>query len=282
MEETVSSMGQLRQWMESPLVEPRRRERSIVVLPKMRHDTEHRWEACATTDIGLVRQGNEDSFDMRLEQGIFVICDGMGGAAAGEVASKMAVESFLAELDESLSVPPDDAAIRRAFHAAHDRVRRAAANDASLRGMGTTLVALLLDAENNLGHLVHAGDSRCYRFRESHLEQMTHDHSFVEEQVRSGQLTIAEARRSPLRNVITRAIGSAEPTEPEIARVDLSPGDIYLLCSDGLTRDVTDDTLREILAEDGKNLSQACTELVQEALSAGGHDNITCMLVRVL
>jgi serine/threonine protein phosphatase PrpC len=276
-------MGALRQWMESPLAEPRRRERSIVVLPKMRRDAKHRWEVCASTDIGRVRQGNEDSFDMRLEQGIFIVCDGMGGAAAGEVASKLAVESFLTELDGlAASGPPDDAAIRRAFHAAHDRVRSAAADDPTLRGMGTTLVALLLDADHNLGHLVHAGDSRCYRFRENHLEQMTHDHSFVEEQVRSGQLTAAEARRSPLRNVITRAIGSSEVTEPEIARVDLSRGDIYMLCSDGLTRDVTDDTLREILEEDGKNLSTACTEMVQEALAAGGHDNITCMLVRLL
>jgi PPM family protein phosphatase len=276
-------MGPLRQWMELPLTRPERRGRSIVVLPRMRRDTNHKWEAAAMTDIGLVRQGNEDSYDMRLEQGIFVVCDGMGGAAAGEVASKMAVESFLAELEESNgNGPPDDAAIRRAFHAAHDRVRNAAANDPSLRGMGTTLVALLLDAGHNLGHLVHAGDSRCYRFRENHLEQMTHDHSFVEEQVRSGQLTAAEARRSPLRNVITRAIGSSEPTQPEITEVDLSPGDIYLLCSDGLTRDVTDDMLREILEAEGKNRPSACTELVQEALSAGGHDNITCMLVRIL
>jgi serine/threonine protein phosphatase PrpC len=276
-------MSSLRQWMESYRAGPPGGERSIVVLPTMRRDSKQRWEAVASTDTGLVRQGNEDSYDMRLERGMFVVCDGMGGAAAGEVASKLAVESFLASLDETQAeAAVDDAAIRRAVQSADERVRDTAQNDPSLRGMGTTLVALVLpERDSHLGFVVHAGDSRCYRFRENHLEQMTADHSFVEEQVRQGQLTEAEARRSPLRNVITRAIGSQEPTDPEVAQVDLSRGDVYLLCSDGLTREVTDEGIREVLEEE-KNLSVACTELVQEAVANGGRDNITCILVRIL
>jgi len=238
-----------------------------------------RWEAVASTDVGLVRQGNEDAYEIELEEGGFVVCDGMGGAAAGEVASKIASETFLAALKD---VPLlEDNAIKAAVRAADDKVREEAAKDASLRGMGTTLVALLLKDTGTLAYLVHAGDSRCYRFREHHLEQLTADHSFVEEQVRSGQLTPEEALRSPLRNVITRAIGSAEPTVPEITQVDLSPGDVYLLCSDGLTREVPDDKLRAILAGQPQ-LSEACSQLVQAAIAGGGRDNITCILVRIL
>jgi protein phosphatase len=245
----------------------------------MRRDSKKRWEAVASTDTGLVRKGNEDAYEMQLEQGGFVVCDGMGGAAAGEVASKIASETFLAALEK---VPLlDEAAIRAAVREADDKVREEAAKDPSLRGMGTTLVALLLKDTGTLAYLVHAGDSRCYRFRENHLEQMTADHSFVEEQVKSGQLTAEEALRSPLRNVITRAIGSSEPTVPEITQVDLSPGDVYLLCSDGLTREVPDEILRKILTAE-RNLSSACAELVQEALASGGRDNITALLVRIL
>jgi protein phosphatase len=245
----------------------------------MRRDTQKRWEAVASTDTGLVRKGNEDAYDMQLEQGGFVVCDGMGGAAAGEVASKIASETFLAALEK---VPLlDEAAIRAAVREADDKVRDEASKDSSLRGMGTTLVALLLKDTGTLAYLVHAGDSRCYRYREDHLEQMTADHSFVEEQVRSGQLTPEEALRSPLRNVITRAIGSAEPTVPDITQVDLSSGDIYLLCSDGLTREVPDEKLRSILHEQ-PHLSDACASLVQAAIASGGRDNITALLVRIL
>jgi protein phosphatase len=248
----------------------------------MRRDSKKRWEAVASTDTGLVRKGNEDAYDMRIDPGVFVVCDGMGGAAAGEVASKLATENYMAALDSAGASGVIAAAdIREAVRAADDSVRGAARNDATLRGMGTTLVSLVLQQDARLAYLVHAGDSRCYRYREDHLEQMTADHSFVEEQVKSGQLTAEEALRSPLRNVITRAIGSSEPTEPEITEVDLSPGDVYMLCSDGLTKEVSDETLRKILHAE-RNLSSACAELVQEALAGGGRDNITCLLVRIL
>jgi protein phosphatase len=191
----------------------------------------------------------------------------------------MATESFLAWLEGSDRL--DAATVRQAVRSADDAIRNAASKDSALRGMGTTLVALLVQQDGSRAWLTHAGDSRCYRLREKHLEQLTADHSFVEEQVRSGQLTAEEAQRSPLRNVITRAIGSSEPTEPEITEVDLSPGDVYLLCSDGLTREVRDEKLRSVL-NDQKNLTLACTDLVQMANASGGRDNITCMLVRIL
>jgi protein phosphatase len=269
----------LHEWMELHLASPARKEPTIVVLPQMLRDSKSRWEAVAATDRGLVRQGNEDAYGLRVEEGAFVVCDGMGGAAAGEVASHMATESFLAWLEGSDRL--DAATVRQAVRSADDAIRNAASKDSALRGMGTTLVALLVQQDGSRAWLTHAGDSRCYRLREKHLEQLTADHSFVEEQVRSGQLTAEEAQRSPLRNVITRAIGSSEPTEPEITEVDLSPGDVYLLCSDGLTREVRDEKLRSVL-NDQKNLTLACTDLVQMANASGGRDNITCMLVRIL
>lgn len=265
--------------MEGHLDGPTASERNIVVLPEMQHDIKHRWEAAASTDTGLLRKGNEDAFEMDMDGGAFVICDGMGGAAAGEVASKLAAHSFMAAINASGK--PDEQKIRDAVRNADDAVRQAAQLDPSRRGMGTTLVALVVEKDAKLAFLVHAGDSRCYRFREDHLEQMTADHSFVEEQVRSGQITPEEAQRSPLRNVITRAIGSSEPTEADIMEIDLSSGDIYLLCSDGLNREVSDETLRDVLKKE-RNLSSACSELIQEAISEGGRDNITCMLVRIL
>jgi len=266
-------------WMEQHLPLPARKEPTIVVLPQMQRDSKHRWEAVAATDRGLVRQGNEDAFGLRVEEGAFVVCDGMGGAAAGEVASHMATEAFLAWLDGAEKL--NSSTVRMAVRSADDAIRNAAAKDHALRGMGTTLVALLMQPDSARAWLAHAGDSRCYRLRENHLEQLTADHSFVEEQVRSGQLTAEEAQRSPLRNVITRAIGSSEPTEPEITEVDLSPGDIYMLCSDGLTREVRDEKLLSMLTEQ-RNLSLVVSDMVRAANASGGRDNITCMLVRIL
>jgi protein phosphatase len=248
-------------------------------MPDMQEDTKGRWEAAAATNIGLVREGNEDAYGIRLERGAFVVCDGMGGAAAGEVASRIATESFLATLDglEEFSHDGARAAVKRADQA----VREAAQKDERRQGMGTTLVALLLGEDARHGWLVHAGDSRAYRLRNGLLEQMTSDHSFVEEQVRSGQLTREEAERSPLRNVITRAVGSSAATEPDVLPIEVVAEDIFLLCTDGLTREVGHDGLLKVMMKD-KNLSTACAALVKAALASGGRDNITCLLVRVL
>lgn len=243
----------------------------------MQADTKGRWQAAAATNIGLVREGNEDAYGIELERGAFVVCDGMGGAAAGEIASRVATESFLATIDglEEFSQDGARAAVKRADQA----VREAAQKDERRQGMGTTLVALLLADNARHGWLVHAGDSRAYRLRNGMLEQMTADHSFVEEQVRSGQLTREEAERSPLRNVITRAVGSSAATEPDVLPIEVAAGDLFLLCTDGLTREVGHDGLVKVLKTE-QDLAVACTALVKAALASGGRDNITCLLVR--
>jgi protein phosphatase len=143
--------------------------------------------------------------------------------------------------------------------------------------MGTTLVGLLV--EDRRAWMVNVGDSRGYRLRNSHLEQITLDHSLVEEQIRLGQMSPEEALRSPLKNVITRALGTQSVVTPDIFEVETKPGDLFLLCSDGLIREVPDSHLESLLCLDS-TLEEMCTRLVDAANEAGGHDNITCILVR--
>jgi protein phosphatase len=143
--------------------------------------------------------------------------------------------------------------------------------------MGTTLVGLL--AEDRRVWVINVGDSRCYRLRALHLEQLTLDHSLVEEQVRLGRMTPAEALRSPMRNVITRALGTQSRVTPDIFALEAEPGDLFLLCSDGLTREISDAQIESLLGIE-LTLDELCARLVNSAKKAGGHDNITCLLVR--
>jgi PPM family protein phosphatase len=154
-----------------------------------------------------------------------------------------------------------------------------AANDSRLHGMGTTLVALLVQGRKVW--VAHVGDSRCYRYRKGVLEQLTHDHSLVDEQVKLGQLTREEADRSPLRNVITRAVGSQRSVSTEISEFETMPGDLFLLCSDGLTRELADGRIENVLNETD-DLDQICKHLIDAANDAGGRDNVTCVLVRTV
>ncbi len=228
---------------------------------------------------GRVRKGNEDTCDARPENGLFVVCDGMGGAAAGEVASKLAADTFLAHLAASPS--PDPATrLEAAIHAANDTVYQHACRHPELRGMGTTLVALLLEPTSLT--LAHVGDSRCYLFRDRTLTPLTQDHSLVEEQLRSGQITAAQALHHPMRNIITRAVGSQPEVEPEIHTLTPHPGDLYLLASDGLTRDLTGEDLANIFLDAGPHLdlNSLAQRLIDTANQAGGGDNITVLLLR--
>ena len=235
--------------------------------------------AAAATDRGCKRPSNEDAFGYSVEDGIFVVCDGMGGAAAGEIASSLAVDEVLRllagrGLNGHLALP--DAA-EQAVIAANQVILSRAQRNRRLSGMGTTLVALTVEE----GHawVLNVGDSRCYRLRKGRLEQMTLDHSLVEEQVRIGRMTPSEALRSPLRNVITRALGTQSCVTPDVFGIETEPGDLFLLCSDGLTRELPD-AMIETLLSSGKALGEICTRLVDAAKKAGGHDNITCVLVR--
>jgi len=260
-------------------------------MPKL---CKYGYQAASASHRGKVRAANEDSFGISAEEGLFVVCDGMGGAAAGEVASRIAVDSMLSSFsttDQALAkkgaaadvVPSPgetgvSASLRDAVDDANLRVYSQAANDSRLHGMGTTLVAML--AREKSAWVAHVGDSRAYRYRDGILEQLTRDHSLVDEQVKLGQLTREEADRSPLRNVITRAVGSQRSVNAEISEVETAPGDLFLLCSDGLTRELPDARI-EALLKKAKDLDAVCEQLVNAANDAGGRDNVTCIVVRV-
>lgn len=237
-------------------------------------------QVAACTDTGAVRSNNEDAFSYCTEQGIFVVCDGMGGAAAGEVASHMAADCMV---DMLCGDPPAKkrAAIEKAVAEANRRVFVRSQREAGLIGMGTTLVMAVVDEGS--ATLVHIGDSRCYLLRNGQLQRCTQDHSLVDEQLRLGQITEHEAEVSPYRNIITRAIGTHPTVEPEFREVRISEGDLLLLCSDGLTREVSEEQIAQIagLAQPAGDLDSVCQALVDAAKASGGRDNITCVLVRV-
>lgn len=241
------------------------------------------YTAAAATDRGRKRPSNEDAFGFSVEHGVYLVCDGMGGAAAGEIASSIAVDEMLRLLvgiakerrgSETIALPP---MIETAVAAANEAIYSRSQRNYKLSGMGTTLVGLLVDERS--AWVLNVGDSRCYRLRNQRIEQITMDHSLVEEQVRLGRMTRMEALRSPLRNVITRALGTQARVSADIFEVGAEPGDLFLLCSDGLTRELSDGLIESLL---GSNLSldAACSRLVEAAKKAGGHDNITCILVR--
>jgi len=201
----------------------------------------------------------------------------MGGAAAGEIASSLAVDEMMRLLTGRDGTHPllDDA--EAAVASANAAIFSRAQNSQNLSGMGTTLVTLL--AEDQRGWMLNVGDSRGYRMRGAKLEQITLDHSLVEEQVRMGRMDPAEAQRSPFKNVITRALGTQSSVTPDIFELENEPGDLFMLCSDGLTRELADPTIEWILKLD-LPLQELCARLVAAANDAGGHDNITCLLVR--
>jgi PPM family protein phosphatase len=244
------------------------------------------------SDVGCVREANEDAVGIAADDGLFVVCDGMGGGAAGEVASNLAVESFLAavreqEFGSSAEAGEISEGLRYAVVDANSLVLQRSRLSVEFRGMGTTLVALWVRRGRIEGKvrrgawLVHVGDSRCYRLRDEALAPLTVDHSLVEQQVRMGEITAEEAEKSTMRHVITRAVGVDARVEPEMSVAEAQKGDVFLLCSDGLTREVPDARVADLMRKE-RRLEDACRALINEARLKGGRDNITCLLVRVL
>jgi serine/threonine protein phosphatase PrpC len=236
------------------------------------------YEAAGASDQGRTRKSNEDSYGLNLNNSEgacnFVVCDGMGGAAAGEVASRLAVEAMLHAMSHGVLTPET---FQQAVGAANSSVHRSAVQDPTRAGMGTTLVAMA--TRGNRAWVAHVGDSRCYRLRDGKLERLTLDHSLVDEQVRLGQLTPAQAETSPMRNVITRAVGTQDEVDADVSEFVVEPGDLYLLASDGLMREVSDEHIAKILRA-ARGLEEACAQLIAAANEAGGRDNITCVLAR--
>lgn len=226
------------------------------------------------TDTGRQRSENEDSLFVRAP--IFVVADGMGGAQAGEVASKAAADSF----DRDLPEGPPEQFLRETIEAANRRIHELARADPSRAGMGTTITAAIVDAQAEEVGVGHVGDSRAYRLRRGQLERLTRDHSLVEEMRRKGQITDAQAEDHPQRSIITRALGPEPDVEVDLQTVPAAPGDVFLLCSDGLTTMVSEERIAAILAGAG-SMREAVRTLVDEANGAGGRDNITALAFRV-
>lgn len=225
----------------------------------------------AASSIGLVRRQNEDSYVAG--DGVWAVCDGMGGAQAGEVASEAACRAISGL---AMGSSADDLQSRVAQ--ANAEIFNLALSESTLQGMGTTLTAAVWDGEQLT--LAHVGDSRAYLLRSGALEQLTRDHSLVGEMVRQGRLTLEEAAVHPHRSVITRALGTEEHVEPDITRVPLQVADRLVLCSDGLTGQVADGRLAELLGQAAEPQA-AAQALVKEALANGGDDNVTVVVLFV-
>ncbi|HEV7615429.1 MAG TPA: Stp1/IreP family PP2C-type Ser/Thr phosphatase [Solirubrobacterales bacterium] len=220
------------------------------------------------TDTGRQRSANEDSLFTRAA--VFVVADGMGGAQAGEVASKAAAESFDRELPEA----PPERVLRETIEQANAAIYERARKDPDLAGMGTTITAAIVNLEAEEVAIGHVGDSRAYRSRGGKFERLTRDHSLVEEMRRKGQLTEAQAQDHPQRSIITRALGPEPDVEVDVQTVPAQAGDIFLLCSDGLTTMLPDEEIARLLSR-ATSLQSAVRALVDEANRAGGRDNIT-------
>jgi PPM family protein phosphatase len=275
----------------------------------------------ALTDLGLRRPANEDSCVCRPELGLYAVCDGMGGHAAGEIASRAAadsIEAFIQHTDgvgEDYTWPfkylrdrgVDGNRLVFALLMANREIGQRVADDPALRGMATTAVCLLIGTRDSgpgtrysggaprtpnpesripdvLPALVaHVGDSRAYLWRDGALDQITRDHSWVEEQIASGVLDEEEARRHPWRNLVTRALAGAEDPIVDLTPIDLEPGDRILLCSDGLTSPLTSEAVAEIMARTPTGQpGELCRALVGAANDAGGPDNITVIVVDIV
>jgi len=226
------------------------------------------------TDTGRQRSENEDSLFVRAP--IFVVADGMGGAQAGEVASKAAAEAF----DRDLPDAPPERVLRETIEAANREIHELARSDPSRAGMGTTITAAIVNGQAEEVGIGHVGDSRAYRLRGGKLERLTRDHSLVEEMRRKGQITDAQAEDHPQRSIITRALGPEPEVEVDVQTVPASAGDVFLLCSDGLTTMVGEERIASVLGA-ADSMAAGVRALVDEANRAGGRDNITALAFRL-
>jgi protein phosphatase len=248
-------------------------------------------EAFGITDVGRKRKHNEDAYALDLAEGLFIVADGMGGHAAGEVAAKITVETigeFIAatrqkeeatwpfRYNHALHFNSNRLAI--AIEKANERVMAAVAAQPWLKGMGTTVVAGLLNEE--ILSLAHVGDSRAYLYREGELTRLTDDHSWVHEQVAAGILTEEEAKSHPLKNVVTRALGGGPSVAPDLRELTFSASDLFIFCSDGLTTMLGDEEISEAAAVSAEP-QKLCRRLVDMANEKGGVDNITVVIVHV-
>lgn len=248
-------------------------------------------ESFGRTDVGRRRKINEDSFLVSPEAGLYAVCDGMGGHNAGEVASKMAIETIAAFIERSgvekeitwpwgldANLSFDANRLKTAVRLANARVFQAADNREELTGMGTTVVALVVS--DRLMTIASAGDSRCYLVRGGELRQLTRDDSWVSAALGEGILNSDDVEHHPLRNVITKAVGARDTIDLDLVEHRLEPGDLVMLCSDGLHGMINDQEIARILGSGERTLEDASARLIEAANEAGGRDNVTVVLLR--
>ncbi len=247
--------------------------------------------SAVATHPGLRRDGNEDTYCSRPDLGLFLVADGMGGHAAGEVASRLAADAIERFIDDTRDSDlnqtwpfPYEAAIsldgnrmKAAFLLANRRLSAAMAETEALKGMATTASGVLVGAESAV--VAHVGDSRVYLLRGGALRQLTRDHSWVGDQVRSGAMTDAEARQHPWRNVVTRALTGGDDPEVDVEDLPVEVGDRLLICSDGLSTVVTNEKIAALLS--ATDLEKVCQDLIAAANAAGGPDNITTVVLNI-
>lgn len=251
-----------------------------------------RIEVAGTTHVGMKRNHNEDNYLVAPEENLFCVADGMGGHSSGEIASKIAVEelgeffrmtsrdgdaTWPFKMDKSRNY--DENRLATGIKLANKSIFEKANNEAKYKGMGTTIVSVHF--VNNTAYVGHVGDSRVYFFRNGVLTQVTEDHSLLNDYLKAKKLTPEEIEHFPHKNVIVRALGMKETVQVDVSRIDSQSGDIFLLCSDGLSGMVSDAQIQEILART-TDLEKACTQLIDMANAAGGTDNVTCVLARYL
>jgi serine/threonine protein phosphatase PrpC len=234
-------------------------------------------DCCGISDVGRVREGNEDAFYVAPEQGLLVVADGLGGHAAGEVAAELAIESICATVENHKERHDPVALLDLAFAEADRAVREHARNNPECNGMGATLIVALIRGDELF--VAHVGDVRTYRWRDGNLERLTQDHTEVGRLLRAGKIDEDAARHHPRRNLVEQAIGGTRAAEPEHIQMPLAPGDRVLLCSDGLWDEVPHADIAAVLSDSTPAL-HLTTRLVDKAIAAGGNDNITAVVYR--
>ena len=243
-----------------------------------------RWHAAGASHVGRVRKGNEDSFLVDADRGVFLVADGMGGHAAGEIASAVATETvggaLQAGVDRGLQADALAQAMLESFRAADRAIHEHVALNPTTKGMGTTVTACVVctDGTYRLGQI---GDSRAYLFRDRELVQVTTDHTWVQREVDEGRLTMAASRKHPFSHILTRALGAEPSDDPDLLTGQLLPGDLLLLCTDGLTGMLTDRMIAKVLPLDIR-LEDRVEQLIVQANQRGGRDNVTAVLVEIL
>lgn len=239
-------------------------------------------DVAAVTDVGLIRESNEDSYAIDKKTGLFVLADGLGGHSGGEVASKLVVDTittFFKRLPKETKESNIAKTIRNAAQEAHENIVKESAASTMFRGMGTTLALALIRGLNL--HIANVGDSRVYLYRNRSLRLVSSDHSVVGELMKQGEITKDEARSHPQRNLVTQVIGINPFTECYQKKLALSGKDIIMLCSDGLWDMVPDEEIEEIISRNEKEPKNLCNDLINTAKGAGGKDNITVIVIKI-